>query len=317
MTRHPISRGDMLRLFAYVGDDEQERQRAAALLGFVWHSAVTASPLPPRPMAPPSATIQPATTPPSRVSEPESDWDHLPNEIWLSELKKPFPSGSRSQWYAQTQPLEFDTAPDRLPRLVAEPLLAPMSQRVMLLAMLATFVSGHNVDLRRLIDRIAVRTPLRKIPHLRKRSVRRGVQLLLDVGERMQPFFDDQIQLIEYLTPLMPEGRIQVVRCHGAPPARPFAGEYLPPSPGTPILLVSDLGRGGGALSPFGARADVWIDFARHMEALGCHVLVLAPVSQDKIGPKLREFLHIVTWDRTLTEGQFRRSRPLVGAAVR
>src|SRR5690606_24115468 len=87
---------------------------------------------------------------------------------------------------------------------------------------------------------------------------------------------------------------------------------YEPPTPGTPVLVVSDLGisrsRAAGGASP-----EEWLAFADLVAATGRRCVALVPFPPHRWPAALERAMHIVHWDRTTSVHTVQRA--LRGAA--
>src|SRR6202008_4057123 len=89
---------------------------------------------------------------------------------------------------------------------------------------------------------------VRFIPRLSIPTLTRGVQLLIDRGENMQPFAADQTALLAFLVRVVGRDRTEVNYFEGSPLWGAGIGpkdewsDYRPPASGTPVVLVTDLG---------------------------------------------------------------------------
>jgi hypothetical protein len=310
MTLHRISLGDALRVLGDGRLTTEQQERAVGLLGFDLRAA---QPVPPKPPEREPKRAEPAPEPEPRAVAPPPEpppADELPNEAWVSEVRRPARSGG-PEWYARVAPLAQDTEAAELPPPKAESLLPPEAQRGLLLAMLSQTVPGREIDEAALVKRLAAREVLAALPRRRRRSTRAGVQVLLDISETMEPFALDQDELVTSLRRLLPDERLAVSRCRGAPPDEPPRGRraqaWHPPSAGTLVLLVSDLGQGGALYSSDDADPERWIGFARRLAVGGCAFVVLAPVSPGRIDPRLARRLDIIPWDRRAVATAMRR----------
>jgi hypothetical protein len=285
----------------------EAQARAVQLLGFDWDV-----PVPPLPPSLPDR--EPAPEPPSAPVRPPQSEDVPPperrNEAWIDRLTRPVSAG-RPGWYEQVRTLEPDTAPSDLPPSRVAPLFPPASQRALLISMLSKLAPGREIDVSRLVDRVASREVFSKLPLRRRLSTSGGVQVLLDVSDRMEPFAQDQSQLIESLRRQIPENRLEVLHCDGAPPdrARQAKHGYRYPPRGTLVLLVGDVGQGGGPFSPRSPKPELWVAFAHRLAVQGCEFLVLAPLSPDQIDRATADRIEIIPWDRRFSGAAVRRYR--------
>ena len=85
-------------------------------------------------------------------------------------------------------------------------LFEPRLVRDLLRRTLSTAVRSRAIDTNRLIESISRGTPLRRIPCTTRLSLRRGVQVLRDIGESMEPYVPDQAQLMAKLATIGGDG---------------------------------------------------------------------------------------------------------------
>ena len=103
------------------------------------------------------------------------------------------------------------------------PLFDPRWTRELLASLLATEVADGRLDEAAAIALIAAGRPLDPFPQLTRRSLRRGAQVLVDVGEGMEPFVDDAWDLVERDRADRRRGQRQYARVLGRATARPCA----------------------------------------------------------------------------------------------
>ncbi|MBS0346182.1 MAG: hypothetical protein JSR69_06930 [Proteobacteria bacterium] len=225
----------------------------------------------------------------------------------------------------QALPLESGVSAEALP---FDPLIDPARARETVGAAIALRRAGKTIDVARLVDAVARGAPPARLPYRATWSPRAGVQVLLDGGEGMTPFFDDQLWLIRQLARNVGAELMRVYRYHGnplrgvrelprqryAPPAYPASPRpqrappllaYAPPPPGTPVLVLGDLGLGRGDES---AGLPDWSAWAQQLATRRCPPLVLLPWSPAH-WPKLPRCLALAYWDRSLGLGALRQKR--------
>lgn len=316
MRPHEICLGDVLRAFDRAELSSDSQDRILRLFGFSWRqdtAGVSGSPHRPEPEIPETPAQEQRREPQNEAAPPSDD---EANEAWVDAMFRPA-SLNTPNWYRRAEPLEPDTEPDELPLQPVEPLLPPDGQRTLLISMLSSVSRGHEIDVPRLVQRVANLEVLSKLPLRSRRSMTGDVQVILDTSKRMEPFAQDQSQLVATLTRLLPDERLRVVRCQGVPPDEPGrkrrpSRSYSYPSQGALVLLLSDLGQGGGPFAPPMMEPERWIGFSRRLAAHGCAFLVLAPAAADLIDPRLARSLDIIPWDRRSSAAavQARRRRP-------
>ncbi|MFE6621175.1 hypothetical protein ACFZBP_35825 [Streptomyces sp. NPDC008086] len=306
-----------------VGDDPARQHRAARLLGFRDE--------PPPPGPPPDladgrpAHVPPAEEPPLSAPTRRPEDSSAPHE--------PLPPGAdpgRSEGRARPagppvlEPVDFD-APDPTDwtgvpfleevtdrhltaRPPLEPLLTERSSTAILNAALTTLVRDDGEpDIDALVEAFARGIPLTRLPRAPRPTLRFGVQVLVDRGDGMQPYRRDQQELARRIIGLVGAELTQIRYFADAPnrgtgPGSPWTWQpYRPPSPGTRVLVVSDLGVGGPVLHPRRASVAEWSQVCDEIVRAGCTVLALVPYPVTRVPAELTPLLAALTWDRTTT----------------
>jgi len=206
---------------------------------------------------------------------------------------------------------------ESMPRVTAEhlaavpsydPLFAPRSAVSVIHALLAQDARDGPVDVAALVDTVARLRPIREIPHERRLTLRFGAQLLLDVGEGMEPFardeemFADQVQRVTGTA--TPVGYFADCPLRGTGSGSISSWDrYRPPHAGTPVLVVSDFGIGGPLLYPQRSRLEEWARFAQLLAEAGCPVAGLVPYPPARWPADLARLIPLLTWDRGTTVG--------------
>ncbi|MFH8799742.1 hypothetical protein ACH4F6_09145 [Streptomyces sp. NPDC017936] len=193
------------------------------------------------------------------------------------------------------------------PRL--EPLFAPRSSRALLTSALTTTVPDGEPDIDVLVETFARGLPLTRLPRTPRPTLRFGVQLLVDLGESMQPYLRDQRELVRQITGLV--GAELTHLCYFAdlptrgagPGGRHTWRPYRPPGAGTRVLIVSDLGVGSPLLSPRRASVTEWHHVLDDIARAGCSTLALVPCPVAWVPAAFAGLLSALTWDRTTTVG--------------
>lgn len=199
-----------------------------------------------------------------------------------------------------------------LPRRVS--LLREDWQRGILFEAGSQHATPGGIDLDRLIDRIAKAAPIKEVPRKMRRSLRLGMQILIDVGMGMQPFHADQDSIIEALGALLPEEDLRILMfsncpsrgCQGAPA---WQDAHWTPVAGVPVVLITDLGIGAIGLDSAAAGLSEWSTFLDEAERANCPVVAFVPYGRDRWPKTLADRMRIVTWDRTTTADDVRRAR--------
>lgn len=314
---------DLARAMDAVGDDRTLRRPVARLLGF------PDEPPPPAPRAAPAgaapATAPPAEEPPLRPPARSPGDTRAPLEPPPPGAGDGRPEGSPGAagpprpaqvGFDAPDPTDWAAVPsldemtDRHlnPRPPLEPLLTQRSSAAILNAALTTVVRDDGEpDIDALVEAFARGIPLARLPRATRPTLRFGVQVLVDQGDGMQPYRRDQQELARQITGLVGAELTQVryfsdVPSRGTGPGSPRTWQpYRPPSPGTRVLVVSDLGVGGPVLHPQRASVAEWHQVLDEIVRAGCTVLALVPYPVTRVPAELTRLLAGLTWDRTTT----------------
>lgn len=245
----------------------------------------------------------------------------LPDRILPSELTPLDPieaSDEPPADWLNAPPIE-NRRPRALPRL---PLLPKNTANGVLGAAVCTRQPGRMLDLDVLVQRIVGRRPLQPLPRLPTTTLSRGVQLLLDRGESMTPFYPDQQDLADALATVVGEPQLEVFEFDGQPIA---ARRWDPASRqgkwrsqrGRPVLFSTDFGLGmsRGLRSPMSGRD--WHRLTRRLIRAGTPVVFLIPLPPGDWPRWLERGFNPIHWDpRTRAEtvrsliGEGHRSAP-------
>ena len=128
--------------------------------------------------------------PPRTVSSTETISDDAP--WWLRVPALPPPSGSRT------------------PAPLHEPLLASRQAPALLAALCSTTRFTGRLDVRPVVQHIARRQPLRRLPRYARPTLARGVRVSADAGEGLKAFLQDRQQVVTALKLLMGEALVEV-----------------------------------------------------------------------------------------------------------
>ncbi|MET9833391.1 hypothetical protein ABZ078_29725 [Streptomyces sp. NPDC006385] len=314
---------DWVRALDEVGDDPDVQRTVARLLGFGAADLMPA----PRPNQPPC----PAATVPSTDAPPLAPPARLPGDTGIPLEPPPprtdqaAPGGAASlpdlpvlepvghdapdvnDW-ALVRSLDEVTERHLRARPPLEPLLTTRSSAAILSAALTTPVRDDGEpDIEALVDFFARGIPPTRLPRAPRPTLRFGVQVLVDLGDSMQPYRRDQQELVRQITGLVGAELTQIryfadapVRGAG-PGGRRTWRPYRTPSQGTRVLVVSDLGVGGPLLHPRRASVAEWYDVLDEIVRAGCTALALVPYPVDRVPTELTRLLSALTWDRTTT----------------
>lgn len=189
------------------------------------------------------------------------------------------------------------------------PLLAPLSAAALLGAALASWAPEGDVEADLAVDVLAEGLPLTALPRRTLRTLRHGVQVLVDHGPALQPFSRDQTHVRDQVTELMGGEHTRVLGFAYAPLRGAGDGpqwtweEYRPPPRGTAVLVLSDCGTIG---PPGDARRSTlaeWRAFADLVRRHGGRPLALVPTADRRVPRALTRIMTVIGWDRGTTVG--------------
>jgi hypothetical protein len=299
----------MVEVLAKLKPDAGQAERIAATLGLGWSAVqISSAPVPTS-----AAASSGAPTPDLRVSA--ATVRPAPREITPARpATTKFELRVGAGEAAASGPLAAAEVRVRSARLPYRPLFAERRWRTLARSMLATLIETSKIDLRIVIRHLRTGRPIERLPWLLRPTLRRGVILVLDRSQSMQPFWRDESELIE-----------RCRRVVGAPGVRAYLVEtdvwsdagprlrWLQPepeyfAPQTPIVIVSDfeLGR---ELIPRSALVDPWLPLIERAKSAGAIVLALIPVERALWPAALTEMIpNAVVWDNDTTTYAVRRS---------
>jgi hypothetical protein len=294
--------GDYVRSVRDLDPDPQEAAQIAAMLGLVRGARRTATSAR-LPVTPPRPVIDtpPPRTPAAGDSEPEP-------AACVPFTLDPISSGSTKAsppWLSTATPFPIESTRYRASKLPLEPILAANKVRAILSTLLSTWVDEGGVDLPRMISVMARGEQFMQLHRLRTLTVRRGVQLLIDTSPSMSLFRRDALWLRRELHKVLSESKVDVrvfARCPIFGAGRPADDSwkpFRPPSAGTPILLITDLGI--GAEDHERATPKEWNAFIDLTSAAGCPLLALNPYAPHRWPPGLARRITVVSWRRALS----------------
>lgn len=205
-------------------------------------------------------------------------------------------------------PLDLSGDTERTP--LFEPLFAPRQARGIVAAAVATRREGSEIDAERLLRDISRRHPVRRVPKQPIASLALGCQILADYSPAMEPYADDRHVLIGTLETTVGEPRVTIHTFRGSPLGNDLTSgrKWRPPSGGTPIVIVSDLGIGGSPTERQRSRRADWIQVARKARRRRCPVIAFVPFGSKRWDPMLTRLIAHVHWDRPMSVGIVRRA---------
>jgi hypothetical protein len=189
----------------------------------------------------------------------------------------------------------------RMP-LAYRALLDPRVAAELMLTAASTNSPTAEIDVEAAVDLMSRQQPLTELPRLHRVSVDTGVQVLVDVGESMQPFLRDQMEFVTELGKLVgariDAGFFADDPGTGTGPTRRRGSwkRYQLPRNGEPVIVLSDLGFG---IPRRQEATRAWRMISRQMRERGSPVVVFAPLEPGRVPKSLRRSLEFVFWDRS------------------
>lgn len=243
-----------------------------------------------------AASSFPAEGPPQlpKVRELAEEVPEL--EPVATEEQWPIPEGWR-----EVDKLEPVEARHRDPNLPYRSLFSPIGTLPLLTASVATDGPGGPIDIESLVARLSRAQPVTEIPHLPRPSLFRGVRVLAEVSPSMEPFERDQLELIEELRGLVGRSMVEV-EWYDESPLRGCGTDSLgcwkpftPPHPGTPVLVLGDLGIAAD-------RGDIeaeWHQLSEMLARRESRLVALVPYPAHRWPRRLLGVVDMVVWDRS------------------
>lgn len=189
----------------------------------------------------------------------------------------------------------------------ADPIVGVRRGRALAVGLAGVSVPGA-LDVRRLVEDVARGRPQHAPPRLARRSLRRGVQLIVDRGQALDPLRDDVLQLAGWLRQVASPAGLQQLGFDGDPlvvtGARRLgadAGDALgyatvAPRPGSAVVVVCDLGIARTRSGPPPVAPARWLAHDRLVRQAGCRALYLVPYPPERWPAGVAGRLAIVHW---------------------
>jgi len=188
------------------------------------------------------------------------------------------------------------------------PLLNPIWTRAIITKMLSVYAYEGSPDISTLIEIISLNLPFKQIPKKLSTTLRRGVQLLIDTGPGLVPYSRDQVSFLHELRNIVGNDGIEVWTFKGTPLMHalslnePPRSNYRLPLPGTPILMLTDLGIASPLKITGMASIDEWRKFIQMVQRARCPLSALVPYKSSRWPKPLKKLLTIIQWDRKTTD---------------
>lgn len=288
--------GDVIRaLHGTEAETDQQCAQVARMLGFDWVAPVSKS--------------TPTDEPKKSSSSSSSAQTALPltqqtvadaSESWLQSVAVES-MDDVPQWYTDAAPLQLADHDDLERSKPIQPLFPAHWLRNLLQDSLVRESFAEHVDISQLIDTIARRDPVHRIPHAAVASLAYGAQVIVDTHPSMRPYHEDQSIVMRELSRLLRSDQIQIVSVDGDPRWRiDGTGEpsHLPrPRHGWGVLVLSNLGTGPAVNNSGLSRQNAWLEFGQRLQQQGHPVVALSPGAIDRVPPSVRRTIKTVSWD--------------------
>ena len=148
--------------------------------------------------------------------------------------------------------------------------------------------SGSRLDHRRITRKIAQGKALHKLPHIPKQRWPQRLQIIVDTGAHLEPFWDDFASIVKSLQGLLGKEAVEAITLNeetldqALPLATPwpmseddFEDYWVPPRSDMPVLILSDL----GVTARQHQTRVRWRRFAERLHLHPAPILTLSPAS--------------------------------------
>jgi hypothetical protein len=213
-------------------------------------------------------------------------------------------ASDRSSSLVAGKPLDEERMAHVVWRPGYRPLFRPDWTRHILTALSSVPIKEGALDERRLTEDVCLMRPVLELPRRIRPTLRRGLQLLVDGSEAMQPFSRDVEGIVRELRIVVGKDHVLVAVFNLVPSSgsvlwlRSRRREtWRPPARGTSILVLSDLGMSQQYGDVSGASPSEWVEFARSCRAAGCRLVALVPRGAATWSPILRKAITMIPWD--------------------
>ncbi len=297
-----VGLAELVEALKLLEPEDKAKTMIANTLGFEWKEEKKKSP--PDHIQPPVVT--PITETPEHTKPEPSKDSHL---TMLESIETRYPKNIEILFdnpiMASTEELEPSSVALHMTSPGYQPLLKDEWFRGLMSVMLATPVASRDIDWPMLEQRLANGRLLERLPLRQRPTLKRGVQLFLDRSISMQPFWRDEIELLDRLQHLLGSRNVQVWWLEVDPwlSTEPQLNWHSPPpdqlSAKTPLLIVSDFGIGEDPLGEGMMDFGPWRTLLYQAQSSFCPVIALIP-SPESIWPnKVRQLIpYAYVWDR-------------------
>jgi hypothetical protein len=222
-------------------------------------------------------------------------------------------------WAKPSRDFETPSGP-RVAALIA-PLFTPRWTRSILSTALAVRDNVGQPDIGKIVARIARGELLRELPRLEAAAMAQRVEILMDLGESMLPFAEDQRDLVQSVVSVAGFDNVRVLKFRGTPlrgagsdDMDDWPDSYTFPASNTHLLLLSDLGIGRLPVGAMSAPVEEWTQFGSALRKRGIACTAFVPYPSKRWPRALAAQFRIVEWDRATTTGTVRFSRKAVAS---
>ncbi len=166
-------------------------------------------------------------------------------------------------------------------------------------AALGTLRYSHQVDVERLVNRLASGRLVTAIPMRAKLGWAPRAQLIVDLSLSLYPFWEDIHRLVGQLHKLRGKAGLEVILFEAGPSHRYLPWEegrrdhyrtYRLPEAGTPVLVLSDLGL-------LDRRSGPWLAFGQRLQRAGVRPVGLLPLAERHWSQALCRYFTPFVWD--------------------
>lgn len=200
--------------------------------------------------------------------------------------------------------------PVRVPTAVDhEALFDPRTEAALVAAAVSTTCADDGPPrIDELVETIARAEVVMEIPREEVLTLRRGVQVLVDVSPGQAPYAQDGAHLLRRIRSLVPADALELLyfsdepRLVGPRVVPPWR-TWRPPAGGAPVLVISNL----GARHPEEVAVERWTAFGRQARRERCAVVALVPAARGGWPERLERWLTILPWDRRTTVSELLR----------
>ncbi|MFI9780515.1 hypothetical protein ACIHCV_38575 [Streptomyces sp. NPDC051956] len=297
----------MARVLAAVDvSDEATFGKAAAMLG-MRPKAVAVARTPSKPTERTPTATRRSVTPRSSARSGGDSKPVAPREA-PSQMPLLFPLGTelavQRQW---TQPPVADEPTPGTARPGAYlPLFPPRSESAILRLLLSRVVDEGPIDVQKILTTMAHGRHMTELPRMPVRTLRFGVQVLVDISEGTRLFARDQQELLNRITAIVGAHACDI-RYFAQDPLRsgPAGGwswkRYTAPPVGTRVLIISDFGQHAISRAGQAGTRVMWQRAAGLWHRAGSLPVGLAPLPAHQQPSWLRPLMPVLSWDRATT----------------